>query len=197
MQRHLEYFNAHPYLASYVLGAAARLEEQNLFDQWDSSKPIFVFKNRLCGPMGAIGDKFFWGTIRPLAALIGLLSALLFGFLGPVVFLIVHNIPHIYLRYHGITKGYRMGFDIVREFSKKKFEESGKKLRTAALIFLGLVFGYILISIVGESNIMNVALLMLSMAVTWLFIRKKKPIVWPVVINLMILLFQSYLSGNQ
>ena len=105
LKRHMEFFNAHPYFASFALGATARLEEQNSVERWSSTRPITVFKNRLCGPLGAIGDKLFWGTVKPLAAMIGVFTTLFFGIVGPILLFVIyinlqfkdaHNFLHVF-----------------------------------------------------------------------------------------------------
>jgi len=184
LKRHMEFFNAHPYFASFALGATARLEEQNCVERWSSTRPITVFKNRLCGPLGAIGDKLFWGTVKPLAAMIGVLATLFWGLAGPILLFIIYNIPHIYLRYYGISKGYKLGFDIVRELSKRKFEKFSNQLHLIGLVILG-IFISLFITFSGKNEgILIPTIFIISMVVSFPFIRLKKSIIFPIIINI-------------
>ena len=149
----MEFFNAQPYFASFALGATARLEEQNSVERWDSARPISVFKNRLCGPLGAIGDRLFWGTVRPLAAMIGVFVTLFFGIIGPILLFVIYNIPHIYLRYYGISKGYKLGFDVVRELNSLTFFLKETLLRRNASGYLIFDNGYANIGTILASHI--------------------------------------------
>ncbi len=145
LYRHLDFFNAHPYMASYALGALTRLEEQAIFQKWDDKRPITIFKERICGPLGAIGDALFWQFVKPFSAIIGVIMSLMFGFIGVIIFLVIFNIPHIYFRIDGIFKGYFKGFDIIRDLSISGTRKYFSRLNLIMSIFLGfltVVAGY-------------------------------------------------------
>ncbi len=180
LQRHLEFFNAHPYFASFALGATARLEEQYHREKWKSPRPIQVFKERLCGPLGALGDRLFWGTIRPLVALIGVLISLLWGFVGPVFLFVFYNIAHFYFRYFGVMRGYELGFDIVRELSKRRYEGYVHTLGQVGAVFVGLFIGYFAFSADFREGVAFVA----ALVVSTVFVRWRKPIYMPIFICL-------------
>ncbi|NOZ62771.1 MAG: PTS system mannose/fructose/sorbose family transporter subunit IID [Calditrichaeota bacterium] len=126
MERHLDFFNSHPFFVTYALGAVANLEQQAILKRWDSLRPIGVFKKRVIGPLGAIGDTLFWKYYLPMSALIGVTVAWLFGIAGAFIFLIVFNTAHLYIRIRGLVKGFVKGFDIIRDLSlrgtKKYFQ---------------------------------------------------------------------------
>jgi len=117
LKRHLEFFNAHPYMASFALGSISRLEEQSITQNWKDKKPISIFKHRMMGPLGALGDSLFWKSVKPLASASGLILTIYFGITGVIAFLIIYNFPHIYYRIMGIHLGYKKGFDIIRDLS--------------------------------------------------------------------------------
>ena len=188
LKRHLQFFNAHPYFASFALGAVARLEEKKIFEKWESDKPIIVFKDRLCGPLGAVGDKLFWQTIKPLTALLSVFTSLLLGFLGPIVLFVSYNIPHLYMRYYGIIRGYEMDFDIVRELSKRKYEKQYQILRSIGFVLLGLFIGYIIVFTGETFDWSMVAFLFLVVSITWYFVKARKPISLPIFLNLALLM---------
>ena len=193
--RHLEFFNAHPYFASFALGATARLEEQNARELWSEQKPINVLKNRLCGPLGAIGDKLFWGTVKPLVAMLSVLITLFWGLVGPIFLFVMYNIPHLYLRYYGIKRGYELGFDIVRELSKRKFTRYAHLLSLAGLFVFGLFIGYYISAAIGMHNFLLVVIFVVSMTITGLFLYSQKAIILPILINIGLFLGYMFLVG--
>ncbi|UCE07709.1 MAG: PTS mannose/fructose/sorbose transporter family subunit IID, partial [bacterium] len=117
LQRHLDFFNSHPYMATYALGAIANIEEQAIVKKWEDKRPISVFKTRVIGPLGAIGDIFFWQLIRPALGVLGIVLLFLIGIWGTVNYLIVYNAIHFFVRIKGLVDSYSKGFDIVRDLS--------------------------------------------------------------------------------
>ncbi|MBI3753807.1 MAG: PTS system mannose/fructose/sorbose family transporter subunit IID [Deltaproteobacteria bacterium] len=138
MKRHMFFYNAHPCMASPILGAVIRMEEEANGGRRDV-RDIASFKESLMGPYGAIGDTFFWGSIRPLASLLGVLSALIWGLWGPVVFLVVYNLFHIWMRWFGLHKGYKLGEDVVEYIKSLELPEWALKIRLAATGLLGVI----------------------------------------------------------
>lgn len=45
------------------------------------------------GPLSGVGDAFCWGTLRILATGVGTSLALQGSILGPILFLLVFNVP--------------------------------------------------------------------------------------------------------
>ncbi len=112
LKRHMVYYNAHPYMASPILGAVINVEERASRGECDPDVGVKL-KSALMAPYGAIGDMFFWGGIRPLASCLGIMSALLWGLWGPLVFLVVYNLFHLWMRWRGLTKGCELGTGVV------------------------------------------------------------------------------------
>jgi len=138
VQRHLEFFNAHPYFVSWCLGAVARLEEEGQRKKWGDLKPISVFKERMSGPLGAVGDRMFWSGIKPLSAAVGVWTALLVGWPAIAVFLLLYNVPHFFVRIRGLQLGYCRGFDVVSIFSLRRFQRYYDVIASLGLLFTGL-----------------------------------------------------------
>ncbi len=112
LKRHLVYYNAHPYMASPILGAAIKMEERASRGECEPGLSV-RFKSALMAPYGAIGDMFFWGAVRPLASCLGVITALVWGLWGPVVFLAVYNFFHLWMRWRGLKNGYELGEGVV------------------------------------------------------------------------------------
>jgi len=106
--RHLEYFNTHPYLSGAVLGSVIRLEADN--GHHDQTPDISRLKKSLMGPYAAIGDSFFWGSLRPLAGITAATIAYQGYAWGPFVLLLLFAPLHFWIRLKGFIEGYRHGW---------------------------------------------------------------------------------------
>ena len=151
LKRHLYFFNAHPFFASYALGAIARLEEDRVLLGQDavSAEQIEKFKNALIGPLGAVGDQYFWAVIKPASILIGFAGVTIFDAwqlkLTSLLFmLILYNIPHMIIRIRGLLLGYRHGFQVYRFIQMEHFRRMQKIYRLAGAVALGVALGFLL-----------------------------------------------------
>jgi mannose/fructose/N-acetylgalactosamine-specific phosphotransferase system component IID len=140
-QRHLKFFNAHPYFASYALGVSIRLEEMRVLGQTENLEMIDRLKDLLISPLGAVGDRLFWATIKPAVLVLGALGI----FIAPSVFtkilvlifcFFLYNIPHFYYRYEGIIEGYNHPLNIHEFIRQERFEHLRKFFVSILLISL-------------------------------------------------------------
>ncbi|PWB62180.1 MAG: hypothetical protein C3F14_10315 [Deltaproteobacteria bacterium] len=104
VKRHLEYFNTQPSMGGVILGASVRIEERIAAGDADP-RAIGTFKVGLMGSLGAIGDAFFWGALKPMASVAGAILALIHPFLGIAVLLLLFNGSHLSIRSHGYAAG--------------------------------------------------------------------------------------------
>jgi Phosphotransferase system, mannose/fructose/N-acetylgalactosamine-specific component IID len=109
LQRHLEFFNTTPHVSTLILGISSAMEEQNSAQEDFDTSSINNVKVGLMGPLAGIGDSLLWGTLRIIATGIGTSLALQGNILGPILFLLIFNIPHIILRYICMMGGYKLG----------------------------------------------------------------------------------------
>ena len=108
LTRHLQLFNTHPYLSAPIIGSVARMEEDNMEADKTGAAAVNL-KNALMGPYAALGDSFFWGALKPLAAVFGVLLALQEYLLAPLALLLIYNPGHLWVRVRGFIEGYRRG----------------------------------------------------------------------------------------
>ena len=87
------------------------------------------------GPLAGIGDSFIWGTLRIIATGVGLSLANQGNILGPILFLLIFNLPAQGLRYYLMNTGYKLGSGFLA-----KIQQNGlmSKLTYAASV-LGLM----------------------------------------------------------
>lgn len=145
-KRHLEFFNTAPYLSTLILGITASMEERNANDKGFDTTSISNIKVALMGPVAGIGDSAFWGTLRILATGIGASLALNGNILGPILFLLLFNVPHYVIRYLCTMGGYKFGTKIL-----KNLEQSGlmQSLTYGASILGLMVIGGMTASLVN------------------------------------------------
>ena len=141
VRRHLEHFNAHPYLSGVALGAAARLEAAG-----ERAETISRFKTAVRGPLGSLGDQLVWAGLLPLSALGGLL--LYWAGVPPrwvvLAFLVVYNAGHLALRWWGLSAGLGAGIDVARRLSGARLGGRAAALRPWLVLGTGLVGGVLL-----------------------------------------------------
>lgn len=110
--RHLEFFNSHPYMAGLILGAAVRIEEDIAAGACAPDR-VQRFKTQMMGPMAAIGDSFFWTSLRPLGAILAIAGVLNGWLWAPLIFIVLYNACHLSLRAYGLFAGYRQAEQVV------------------------------------------------------------------------------------
>ncbi len=138
MKRHLEFFNTTPHIATLILGITAAMEESNAKDENFDTSSINNIKVGLMGPIAGIGDSFIWGTLRIIATAIGLSLATQGNILGPILFLLVFNIPAQGLRYYLTDVGYKLGTGFLEKVQKSGMME---KLTYGAAVLGLMVIG--------------------------------------------------------
>jgi PTS system mannose-specific IID component len=175
LQRHLDFFNSHPYMATYALGAIANIEEQAYIKKWEDKRPISVFKTRVMGPLGAIGDTLFWQLIRPILGVVGIVLVAIIGTWGAVVYLLVYNLIHFTVRIKGLVESYSKGFDIVRDLSMRKTQKYFRIMKYIFASILGGGTAIIINKMVYEpSSWKGVLTFAISLIVSFLLVRRQK-----------------------
>jgi len=109
LQRHLEFFNTTPHVVTLILGISSAMEEQNVSTEDFDTSSINSVKAGLMGPLAGIGDSLLWGTLRIIATGIGTSLAIQGNIMGPILFFLVFNIPHVIIRYICMMGGYKFG----------------------------------------------------------------------------------------
>ncbi len=150
LARHMDYFNTHPYMASFLLGAVIRMEEEKQSEpRWKHKlrdEEISALKVGMMGPLAGMGDNLFWATIRPYCGLIAISLVLshAFQFRGrfwivPLLYLLVFNVVHVGIRLLGFLQGYNKGDQVVLSLRKYGFQEAIRGLRLASLLLLSVL----------------------------------------------------------
>ncbi len=128
LNRYLEAFNTHPVMASFCFGAMARMEENIA-----QAKSVTEYKEQVAEWSGArrglsitaasIGDRLFWGSLKPLTLLLAIFIWMLlgvkffetpeqetvswlYGFTAGAVAFFVYNTIALFVRWQGIKISY-------------------------------------------------------------------------------------------
>jgi len=137
---HTEYFNTQPYLASFILGAAARAEEERASGR-DPDLDVTELKTNLMAPLGALGDSFFWGSLKPFAAAAAVAVLLTGAWWAPLLFLVLYNIVHVGLRFSLVFIGYSTQGDVLGLMSRYGFTRLARRYKVMSLAIVGCVVG--------------------------------------------------------
>lgn len=114
--RHMsEYFNVTPYVGGLPLGVVLAMEEQNAQDSDFDVSAITGIKTALIGPLSAIGDTIFHATLRVIATAAVISMASEGNILGPILFLLIFNIPQLIVRWWSLKSGYSMGTKLLEQ----------------------------------------------------------------------------------
>ncbi len=129
MLRHLHIFNTQPYMAGFVLGNIARMEERAAAAPSPEAelKNMPGVKQALASSFASIGDRIFWGRLKPMTAQICLLVWAAGGFYGwlftgmnapasaalllagPLLGIVFYSAFSVYWRWVGLKAGYACG----------------------------------------------------------------------------------------
>jgi PTS system mannose-specific IID component len=136
MVRHTSWYNITSNVGTFCMGLVAAMEKENSEKPDFDTQSIDAVKASLMGPMSGIGDAIFWGVLRVIAAAVGMaLCADTGSIIGPIVFLIIYNVPSILCRWSLTVLGYRVGSN----FITKLYEGGLMKLITKLAGILGLI----------------------------------------------------------
>lgn len=139
MTMHMEFFNTHPFLVTFIMGIVIAMEESK-----ESIDTIRAIKVATMGPLGGIGDALFWMTLLPISAGIGASMAIEGNIAGPFVFLIIFNVVHFALRFGLMNYGYNTGVKAM-----DTLKDNTEKISKAASILGLTVVGALIASFIS------------------------------------------------
>ncbi|HEM3549561.1 PTS system mannose/fructose/sorbose family transporter subunit IID [Streptococcus suis] len=117
LERHLEFFNTHPYVASPILGVTLALEEERANGAEIDDTAIQGVKIGMMGPLAGIGDPVFWFTVRPILGALGASLAQSGNIMGPIIFFLGWNAIRMAFLWYTQEFGYKAGSEITKDMS--------------------------------------------------------------------------------
>ncbi|AKL97472.1 PTS system mannose/fructose/sorbose family transporter subunit IID [Endomicrobium proavitum] len=158
--RHTGFFNTHPYMANVIVAICANCERIISQEGLKNAPDINLLKSSMAGPLAAIGDSYFWGTLRPVVALSCIFMTILFsrvlsgsltgyGIIIPVMFFFLYNAVHVPVRFWLLFAGLKLDKNsiyIIAKLEVKFFLEVlkyiGVLLLLASIAIYFQVFGF-------------------------------------------------------
>ena len=153
MKLHMEFFNTHPFLVTFVMGVVLAMERSK-----ERLSVIRAIKVATMGPLGGIGDALFWLTLLPICAALGVSLSMNGSIAGPILFLVLFNAVHFGLRFGLAHYGYTAGSKAITALK----EHTQKLSHAATIVGLTVVGGLIatfvrldttMVIKVGQANI--------------------------------------------
>lgn len=117
LERHMEFFNTHPYVAAPIIGVTLTLEEEKASGTPVEDKAIQGVKIGMMGPLAGIGDPVFWFTVRPILGALGASLASAGNILGPIIFFVGWNLIRMSFLWYTQELGYKSGKEITKDMS--------------------------------------------------------------------------------
>lgn len=144
VRRHLSFFNTHPYVAAAILGGVLH-HEKKIARGEEAPDRVLAFKAALMGPLAALGDGFFWLSLKPAvgafcAALVPVLHAW-----AAVLFLLLYNAVHFTFRWRMFRIGLEQGDRLVESVGKANLPRRGARLRAIAAASAGALAAWLAI----------------------------------------------------
>ena len=117
LERHLEFFNTHPYVAAPIMGVTLALEEERANGVDIDDAAIQGVKIGMMGPLAGIGDPVFWFTVRPILGALGASLAASGNIVGPLLFFFGWNAIRMAFLWYTQEFGYKAGSEITKDMS--------------------------------------------------------------------------------
>lgn len=135
MVRHTTWFNMTENVSTFVMGLVAAMERENSRNEDFDVSSINAVKASLMGPLSGVGDAIFWGVLRVIAAAVGISIASTGSILGPILFLVIYNVPSMLCRWWMLVLGYKLG----SSFLEKAYESGVMGIIMKSASILGLI----------------------------------------------------------
>lgn len=198
MTHHMETFNTHPFLVTFVMGIVLALEQKK-----SDIQTIRSIKIATMSCLGGIGDAIFYFTLLPIAVGIGSELSLSGSFLGPIVFLLIFNSIHFAIRFFLMYWSYNSGLSIVNRITKHTKQLIHSCTILGVLVVGALIATYVKINLsetltVGGKTVQSILdsvmpnLLSLGLTVGLYSLIKKNV---PILVNILLLIVIGLLGA--
>ena len=137
LQRHLEFFNTHPYVASPILGVTLALEEERANGAPVDDAAIQGVKVGMMGPLAGVGDPVFWFTVKPILGALAASLAMTGNILGPILYFVLWNLIRMGFTWYTQEFGYKAGSKITEDLSGGLLQDITKGASILGMFILG------------------------------------------------------------
>ena len=176
LENQRKYFHTHPFLVNFILGM--------WLNEYKKGTDPETFKKAYSSAFGALGDSFFWHSLRPFAFVFAAIAATVHPFIGVLVYLAVYNIFHLTFLFSGYSLGLNLGRDVIVWFNRIGFNKWPEYFDLVSVFFLGFFISYMFKTEVNVSaDDFFIAVAYLFMGLT---LAKKMDITLGLMINLIL-----------
>lgn len=152
--RHTGFFNTHPYMANVIVALTAKAEKRISETGLENNPDVNLIKSSMAGPLAAIGDSFFWGTIRPVLSFLCIFWVIFFAqrsvmytfssysVVIPITFFMLYNIIHLPVRYWFLVVSFKLDKESIAFISKMEFKVLWEMARYLGLIVILVSLGF-------------------------------------------------------
>jgi PTS system mannose-specific IID component len=137
LERHLEFFNTHPYVASPIIGVTLALEEERANGAPIDDITIQGVKVGMMGPLAGIGDPVFWFTVKPILGALAASLAMTGNILGPLIYFFAWNAIRMSFMWYTQEFGYKAGSRITDDLSGGLLQDITKGASILGMFILG------------------------------------------------------------
>ena len=130
LERHLEFFNTHPYVA---------VEEEKANGASIDDAAIQGVKIGMMGPLAGIGDPVFWFTVRPILGALGASLAASGNIIGPLLFFVLWNAIRMAFLWYTQELGYKAGSEITKDMSGGILQDITKGASILGMFIIGVL----------------------------------------------------------
>lgn len=141
LERHLVFFNTHPWIPGPILAIVATMEARRAQGEEIDTEAIQGMKAGLMGPLAGIGDSLFFGIWRPLLGGIAASLALQGNPIAPVFFFLGIVIVMVYVRWQSLMYTYRRGTTFIEQLHSDRMEMLMEGATITGLMALGALVG--------------------------------------------------------
>jgi PTS system mannose-specific IID component len=157
-RRHLAAFNTHPYVAAAIIGGVL-FHERRIVDGEEPPEQVTQFKRALMGPLAAMGDGFFWLSLKPACGALAVVTVPWLGAWSALLFLVLYNLVHLTARAYLFGLGMRRGDQMVQQLARLDIPWWSEKLRGVAAGCAGGLAAFLAIEYGAQQGGMGAPLL--------------------------------------
>lgn len=139
--RSLDFMAITPQLSTLLMGIDAAMSEEDASNPDFDGSTIASVKTSLMGPLAGIGDSLIASTLRIIGTGIAIGFSQQGSILGPILLLLIFNIPGFLIRWFGLKFGYKYGQAFITDAATSGVME--KVTYAAAIVGLTAIGGMI------------------------------------------------------
>ena len=141
-KRHLAPFNTHPYVAAAIVGGIL-FHELRVARGEETPDTVERFKSSLMGPLAALGDGFFWLSLRPAVGAVSVALVPVLGLWAVAFYVAAYNLVHLTARRRLFLLGLSLGDGLIARVKVWRAPVWSARLRVLAAGVAGGVASWV------------------------------------------------------